>query len=804
MAHRDRDIRTVIAPAKGRTGPWILAFVVVAVALPVVVYFAWGRRDARPNLILITIDTLRADRVGVYGARDVETPALDRLASEGVRFEAAYVTVPLTLPSHVSMLTGQLPVSHSVRGNDALRVPEQAPLVASMLQAAGYETAAFVSSAVLSRASGLDRGFDVYDDRVDATGERPAVAVAAEVVKWLATERDKPFFLWVHFYDAHLPYAPPEPYRTRYAQRPYDGEVAYVDSAIQTILDDLRRQGLLDDTAVIAASDHGEALGEHGESSHGALLYEATIRVPLILRLPGRPGSRGVVAHEVTSARIAATLLDLAGLPRSAGMPDTLWSRSGGFPADDAESAISETLYLRSLLGWSPLYSVREGRFKLIEAPRPELYDLVDDPAETADLSGLRPDVTKRLRERLSGELALAARSALAPVRSTTTAARLDQLAALGYVSGGGVPARPFEPVGGANPRDRIRLWEEAERGLERSLRGDQAGAAEVFELVLRQDPDNLLALKFLGARALEVGNLTRAVEFNSRVAASGLHRPDALSNLSVALRRLGRLPDALAAATTAVQEAPEHSAARYNLALVLSDMGNRDEALKAITQVLARNPQHAAAQALRGELLGGAPPQGYDRALDLAGVGDMAGAIRELNSALGRRPNEARLHDLRGLLLARSGDRMGAIASFERALVVGSPTPDTLERLGALLHEQGNRRAARARFEQALAVDPSRTGARLSLSILDLEEESPRRAIERLETLPVDWPGAAQADFYLAEAKRAIGDLEGAREAYRACVRRLPPDDPIRATALRRLADLEKQGAHRDGGDRP
>ena len=246
----------------------------------------------RPDILLITIDTLRADRLGAYGARQIETPALDRLAREGIRFAAAYAVAPLTLPSHVSMLSGWLPAAHGVRTNDAFSVPAGVPLVAESLRDAGYNTAAFVGAFVLGRRTGIARGFAHFDDEVGPAGERRGDEVVRRAREWLARrDPDRPFFAWVHLFDPHLDYDPPEPYRSRYADRPYDGEVAYADHCVQSLIEFLQQDARLDRTAIIAAADHGEALGDHGERSHGATLYESVIRVPLVVRRAG--GSSG-------------------------------------------------------------------------------------------------------------------------------------------------------------------------------------------------------------------------------------------------------------------------------------------------------------------------------------------------------------------------------------------------------------------------------------------------------------------------------------------------------------------------------
>jgi tetratricopeptide (TPR) repeat protein len=689
------------------------------------------------------------------------------------------------------MLSGQLPAAHGVHSNDAAQVPASVPLVQARLQSAGYATAAFVSAAVLGKATGIDRGFQIFDDEVGATRERRAGAVTRAALAWARSQGNGPFFLWVHLFDPHRPYAPPEPYATRYAESLYDGEVAYVDACLQSLLRELEQRGLSKRMAVIVAGDHGEGLGEHGEATHGALLYEATLRVPLILRLPDSQLAGSVVTANVGLAQVAPTLLELASLPHQ-GVPEPLWTRAGGLAQADAGTpVVSETLHLKLLLGWSALYSVRVDRYKLIDGPQPELFDLLDDPAEATDLAAVQPRQVERLRSVLHTALAQAARSAAEPAPRTESLARLESLAALGYVGGGSEPPPGIVPVGGVDPRARIALWEVIDEALDRSHRGDQAGAARLFESVAQQDPDNVLALKFLGARALQLEDFMRAVELNARVAATGLHRADALSNLTLAYQRLGRLEEALAAADAAVAEAPDRVPARVNRALVLSELGRRREALEELERVLKREPGEPRAKTLQAELLRASPDGPQARAERFAAAGDLPAALRELDSELKRTPDDPALHDLRGILLVRVGKPREAALAFEHALELDPRRVETIERLGALLHEGGMRQAARARFAQALAIDPSRPGARLSLSILDLEEGHPQAAVERLEAISDGWAGAPHALFYLAEAKRLLGDLEGAIRAYRACLEQARPDDPIREEARQQLASL-------------
>ena len=554
---------------------------IVALLLGAVAYLQL-RTPRRPDIVLITIDTLRVDRVGAYGAKTVLTPAIDSIAAHGIRFTAAYSTVPLTLPSHVSILSGRLPVEHSVRSNDGYHVPNSVPLVAETLGRSGYRTAAFVGSSVLRSSTGISRGFQLYDDDMGQAAERPGGEVVERAIQWLRTLRGEPFFLWVHLNDPHLPYNPPEPYKSEYKDRPYDGEVAYADHCVGSLLAEVDRLGLSKKVAVILAADHGEGLGDHGERSHGVLLYDSTIHVPLIIRPVAQMRSAVIVAMPVSAAQTEPTILSLAGVPSDSALPGLL--DHGAKP----DTPVAETLYLAQQLGWSPMYVARSGSFKVIDAPEPELYDLETDPGELHDLAVDKPDTMQQLRNQLRGSLKTLANEAARPSRLTADAKALHKLASLGYVGDSGRIATGFVAVGGINPKTRIAEWEQIEHGIELSLTNDQNAATSAFESVLREDSKNVLALKFLGAAALERGDLGQAIDYNQRVVSTGLHLADALSNLSLAYYRSGRLDAALTSARAAVHADPSHRAARDNLLLILQTVGSERARAGDIEKALA------------------------------------------------------------------------------------------------------------------------------------------------------------------------------------------------------------------------
>jgi len=388
------------------------------------------------GVVLITLDTTRADYLSAYGFMDVSMPHLDRLGREGVIFDQASSVAPLTLPAHTSLFTGLFPPRHGVRTNGDEPLAARHTTLAELLREQGFRTAAFVGSTVLDANRGLSQGFERYgavppnDDPTAAPGQRRADGVVTDAIRWLDCVSGSRFFLWTHLYDPHRPYDPPEPFRSLYAGSPYLGEIAFADAQIGRLLAALERYRVLDRTIVVVAGDHGESLGDHDERDHGIFVYESVLRVPLIIRAPALPPRR--VATVVRLVDVMPTILDMLDLAAPAIDGRSLvgvMTRDGPHPDRDA---YAESVYPR-LLGWSPLRSLRAGRFKLIEAPRPELYDLLLDPFEKRNLHDQRRTLAASLESRLA---ALAGRDGLSRGKAAFVPAELQRrLAALGYIA---------------------------------------------------------------------------------------------------------------------------------------------------------------------------------------------------------------------------------------------------------------------------------------------------------------------------------------------------------------------------------
>jgi arylsulfatase A-like enzyme len=445
------------------------------------------RPPEQQNLLVITIDTLRADRLGCYGFGLAHTPAIDRLASEGVRCTDATTAAPITLPAHCSLMTGLYPPAHGVRDNGNYALGPEAQTLAERLRAAGYRTGAFISAAVLARRYGLDQGFEVYDDDLWAEDqpalfmirERPGARTADRALAWLqdwATNASKaPFFLWVHLFDPHQPYDTASFDLAALAPTAYDAEIAEADRAVGRIVEWLRRHDVLDDTLVVLTADHGESLGEHGELTHGVFIYDATIRVPLVWRLPAycpRGPRMRAPCGTSTSFRRCSRRSGWPPASRTQGV-NLLSALQGRIPPIDlaqyAEARLAEEGF-----GMAPLFAVRHGGHKWIQAPRPELYDLRADPRERHDLYPSDPDAAKPLESVLEAVLADSRRRALtAPTREIDRETE-EMLRALGYLA---APEARAE-MAGIDPKDGMALYGKLQeaRNTPRSANGTARG----------------------------------------------------------------------------------------------------------------------------------------------------------------------------------------------------------------------------------------------------------------------------------------------------------------------------------------
>jgi arylsulfatase A-like enzyme/thioredoxin-like negative regulator of GroEL len=693
-------------------------------------------------VLLVTIDTLRADHVGCYGASRAHTPHLDALAAEGVRFATAVSPAPLTLPAHASLMTGLDPPAHGVRHNSIHRLDAGIPTLAASMRDGGYATAAVVGALVLDRRFGLARGFGAYDDRMGdrmsgsvGYAERTADRVVDAGLAWARAAPPR-FFLWIHFYDPHTSYDPPPGFASAFSSHRYAGEIAFADAQLGRLLAGIREHWGAEGLLVLATSDHGESLAEHGELTHSYTIYEATQRIPLLMSGPGLPRGR-VVEAPVRLIDVAPTLLALAGAKPlvGAGGEDLRPLIRGS--EREPRVAYMETLATQLDFRWSPLLGLRTARFKYIRAPRPELYDLQADPDEIHNRASEEPEMAAALDRDLESRL-----SASRPPRADVDLSEQDRerLQSLGYL----VPAQPLDPavlgrVGGPDPKDEIGLLRKLAQAETLLTEGRAGEALERLE-ALGDAGSSVAALR--AAAALAAGALTRAERDARAVLAEEPHRVDLLVLLGRVLEQRGDLARARNAFEAATRVDPASSSPLLGLGRVLERLGRSEEAARSYAAAHEANAASAeAGWRLAAVLLEAGRDEEADRileamapdalispaaALRLARAesrADRAGAARErLAAATAQHPRDPRLAMARGTLLERAGRLEEALEVREAALELAPELPAaqgavarTLARLGREL----DRALVLARQAETASGGQPSTGEALALVLL-------------------------------------------------------------------------------------
>lgn len=628
--------------------------------------------------MLVTIDTLRADHLGCYGYQSIETPTLDGLARSGVLFETAVAQTPLTPPSHASIFTGQNPNVHKVRNTGGFILPASARPLARILQEQGWDTGAFVGSAVLKRLFGFDNGFAVYDDEMPRPGgraefredpERRAATVIDHAIDWLSKRQPgKPYFLWVHLYDPHIPYQPPPEFASKYKSRPYDGEIAYADQQLGRLFAALPRGG---ETIRAVLSDHGESLGEHGEHTHGVFLYDATLRIPFILAGPGVPSSVRV-KQQVRTIDVLPTLLALMGgtVPPAVQGVDL----TPAFSHSDvlAAQSYAETLYPKMNMNWSELRAIRTPRWKYIRAPRPELYDLLADPGETKNLASQNAQEIARFETQLTE---------LAPANEKVETAMvnervMDQLKSLGYISGSG--GRTYELNNtGKDPKDALDIlgWIDEAESTGSAL--SEPRRIALLEKALAKDPENPSLYYQLGGRLEKNGRYNEAAHLYKTALAKGIESARLHSRLADLLLRQGDKDTAIAEYEKAARINPSDLDSQNNLATAYLERGRLADAENTFQWVIANDARVAAAQNGMG--------------LVAIQKRDFASARTYFEKAAQLDPDLAEAHMNLGLIYEMAGDKAKARASLEMFLARASPAqyggllPRVREKLASL-----------------------------------------------------------------------------------------------------------------------
>jgi arylsulfatase A-like enzyme/Flp pilus assembly protein TadD len=645
--------------------------------LGAVVLLACGRTAPR-DIVVITLDTFRAELMGAYGNASGLTPALDALARRSVVFESASAAAPITLPSHASLFTGRYPTATGVRNNGTFVLPASETTLAEILKAAGWRTGAVIAAHPLESRYGIAQGFDLYDEDISDPraaagpalpifyGERDARRVTDRALDVWGRLSGGPRFLWVHYFDTHAPYAAPEPWFSRHAGRPYEAEAAFVDEQVGRLL---ARIGVeAPDAVVCVVADHGESLGEHGEKTHGVFVYDATIHVPFLLRAPGRLPAGVRVAAPVSLVDVLPTILALARVAAPPGIAgaDLAGLVSGGKPP--SRPIYAESYLPRLQFRFSELTMLRLGALKYIDAPSPEIYDLLQDPGETRNLHGGQPQ-EQRLAEALA-----AFRESADPAAASRAKGALDseseaKLRSLGYTSAGVIERRPGEGRG-RDPKTMTDYLHRYDLAVSLAAAKPEEGIALLRELV-PEAPENFMARYQLGAALMRAGQLVLARDELAQVVTAAPGFSNGHLMLAKVESLLGNVDEAIPHFEAAAKLAPDFAEPRFALGRLLETLGRFDAAAAAYLAALSVEPNDREAARRLIELR--------------AGHGTLPQAAADLRALLAERPHSASLWTALGQTLQRRGDAAGAVDAYRRAIEINADDAAAMEGLRRL-----------------------------------------------------------------------------------------------------------------------
>jgi arylsulfatase A-like enzyme/Flp pilus assembly protein TadD len=675
----------------------ILQFLAIqAVLLPCGLAATVPARPTAPNVILITIDTVRADHVGCYGATEVKTPTLDGLARDGIVFDRAISQVPLTWPSHAAILTGTYPFQNGVQDFTGQPLDSRFRSVAQIFKQQGYATGAVVSAFVLDRSWGLARGFDFYDDAFSAETfrqkdvglvDRKAGESVTRALSWLQKTPHRPFFFWLHLYDPHSPYDPPEPFRTQYRGHPYDGEIAYADHELGRLIAWLKQNRLYDRTAIVLLSDHGESLGDHGEKEHGFFVYNSTVRIPLIVKPPAGSGFRpGRVARPVETVAVAPTLTRLAGMKdeiqKQFSSADLL-----GDGAKGEDLAYSESFYSFSSFGWSPLHALQTSRYHYIEAPTPELYDVIADPQEKNNLAPQQTATVAVLEDKLQSLLRQNPFKPEGGGNSGLSPDALEKLRALGYVAYRS-PVSP-EALAAGLPDPKSKLWEFnaiLEAGDAFHSGNFQAGETLLAQ-VQEKDPQMYIVPFMLGEAATRQQKWEEASAAFQKCLQLNPNFDQAMTGLSRVLMYLGKLDEAIRWSRNALQQNPANYRAWYQLGLIESQ-----------TDKNAAIADYEKGVSIQGSFA----PLRRDLGLLYFQQQNYAEAARHLSQAAELGVDDAPLYNFLGISYGHTNRPARAVESYKYALKLDPTLAEAHLNLGFAYQKLGQPAAARKEYSEA------------------------------------------------------------------------------------------------------
>jgi arylsulfatase A-like enzyme/tetratricopeptide (TPR) repeat protein len=671
----------------------------------------------QPNVILVTLDTTRADHLGCYGYPDIKTPNLDALARSGALFAQASAVAPLTLPAHSSIMTGMYPTYHGVRVNGNTALSQAQTTIAEALSEKGYKTGAFIAAFVLDGRWGLNQGFQVYDDRLDLKKykhldlggvQRPGNEVMDAALGWLETHKQERFFAWIHLYDPHTPYEPPEPFRTEYGGRgpagPYDGEIAFADQQVGRCVSWMQANGLERKTVLVVMGDHGEGLGSHGEGSHGYFVYDYAMHVPLLVVTPFAE-LRGIrVDSQVSAVDVFPTVLELCGLDTARKVQGRSLLPAMFHPGPDEKAyAYGESMTPNLQFGWSSLQSLRSSRYKLIRAPRPELYDLSVDKEESTNVIARHPEVAREMTSRLDRTIAETSRDAPEPEAADLDKETLERLAALGYV-GAPVAPRPSNPsVPLADPKDKLAIFSTVQRAGELIVEDQYGAAAEALESALREEP----------------------------------RMPQALLMLGTSYSELGRTQEAKAQFDLVLKDDPKSVQALIGLASLLMREGKTEDVITLSKRTLSLDDRNNQAYALLGEVYAGRKEPGT--------------ALPYFEKAVGIQPKltQNRLNLAGCLIEVRQYARAEKML---KEIVRDYPRfPLAQFNLGLLYDEQGRPEEARPAYAAEVAAYPQHFKARFNLGKVLFQLGDRAGAVEQMRAVVRIAPSQPEGYLFLA-----------------------------------------------------
>ncbi len=746
--------------------------------------------------------------MSAYGFPRPTTPSIDAVAREGALFKDVRTPVPMTLPAHVSMLTGTLPPTHGLRDNLQNRLPEGSLTLAGMLKAKGFTTGAVVSTFVLDRRFGTSQGFDTYDDRfqevhkIGDLSERKGDETTRVAREWLDEHKDRPFFFFVHFYDPHDPYEPPEPFASQWKDHPYEGEVAFADHCVGQVMEKLRQLGLYDSTLIVITGDHGEMLGEHGELNHGFFIYEGALRVPLVVRVPRAQGAPRQVDLPVSLIDIVPTVLSQVGaeIPKEVQGVDLSPWLAGRGAGGGARPLYAETVTPTRYYGTSSLLAVVVDGWKYIETTRPELYDLRSDPQEAVNLLEREPARAEALGKTLVGILAAAGRApGPAPESAALDEASRQRLAALGYLGRSGDASSHGFDRSKEDPKDLIAFFRSDQRLNKLVEEKKYAEARALCEEMLRQRPGfadchlqmskiaaaggNLDVALTAAAKAVAVGpknerahlqlaallqergDLDAAIAHFRQALAMEPNAPDTRLLLGRALADKGQLAEAASLLGTTARTQPESARAATQFGFVLAKQGKLSEAVLSYRRALALDPGSAEAHAYLGSAL--ASQAQWDE------------AISHFEEALRGRPENAELHDWLGVALREKGRSEEALGQFREAVRLAPGLAIAHYNLGRALKQQGKLDEAVGHYRRALAINKHLPGAHNGLGSVLGSQGRMGEAVQQFRQAIRLEPNDAEAHNNLGLALRTTGDRSEAVEHFEAALR-LRPDWPV------------------------